>query len=65
VAAVPGIGPGGPAGSAGVSGAAGSSGAASANRAPSAGGSARDGQTRPLGSKAADDLLRKIDEMGI
>jgi membrane associated rhomboid family serine protease len=65
VAAVPGAGPGGPAGSAGASAAAGSSGAASANRAPSAGGSARDGQTRPLGSKAADDLLRKIDEMGI
>jgi membrane associated rhomboid family serine protease len=29
------------------------------------GGTARDGQTRPLGSAATDELLRKIDEMGI
>ncbi|MBO0803691.1 MAG: rhomboid family intramembrane serine protease [Nocardiopsaceae bacterium] len=29
------------------------------------GGAGRDGQTRPLGSTDADELLRKIDEMGI
>jgi membrane associated rhomboid family serine protease len=70
-AAVPGAGPAGSAGaggSAGPSGAAGTNGAggaAGANGAPGTGGPARDGQTRPLGSKAADELLRKIDEMGI
>jgi membrane associated rhomboid family serine protease len=36
-----------------------------ASGAASSGGTARDGQTRPLGSAAADELLRKIDEMGL
>lgn len=36
-----------------------------ASGAAGSGGTARDGQTRPLGSAAADKLLRKIDEMGI
>lgn len=74
VPAVPGARPGGPAGSGGSGGPAGAGGAArpdgaggaaGAKGAPGTGGPTRDGQTRPLGSKAADDLLRKIDEMGI
>jgi membrane associated rhomboid family serine protease len=36
-----------------------------ASGAAGSGGTARDGQTRPLGSAATDELLRKIDEMGI
>jgi len=72
--AVPGAGPSGPGGSAGARGPGGpggatrpngAGGAAGASGAPGTSGPARDGQTRPLGSKSADDLLRKIDEMGI
>ncbi|HEX6454381.1 MAG TPA: rhomboid family intramembrane serine protease [Trebonia sp.] len=63
--AIPGPRPSGPVGSSDAGKASGAAATAGANGTPGTGESARDGQTRPLGSKAADDLLRKIDEMGI